>query len=133
IVVALPRVTPIAEPHAAVRPVLNRESSEPGIVRQQEVLRMMGHVAGAAPLEDIVVDPITVKVAGEQSIAITRRPVVAQVDHGPDMGVAAAGYVVRPLAATRFGPVSAAPMEVVGTALQQPVTVGIAILPIHPL
>src|SRR5207237_5253764 len=96
-------------------------------------LGMVSDVAGAETLQGIVIDTVAVEVASEQTIAIALGPIIAQVDHGPNMGMSAARYVMVPLTATRLGPVAARPVDVVGTTLQQSVTVRVDVLPIHPL
>src|SRR5207244_1193764 len=90
-------------------------------------------VAGAPSLQDIVIDPVAVEVAGEDSVAIALGPVVAQVNHGADVRVPAARHSVCTPAAARLGPVASPPMDVVGATFQQPVTVRVDVLAVHPL
>src|SRR5579871_3007369 len=58
-------------------------------------------------------------------------PIIAEIDHGAGVGVAAAGCVVRPLSAARGGPVASAPVDVIGAARHQAVTVRVQILAKH--
>ena len=55
---------------------------------------VMGDVAAAVAFEPIDVDPAAVEVEREELAAIFGGPVVAQVDHGAAVGVAAAELVV---------------------------------------
>src|SRR5262245_28402359 len=113
IIVTFAGVAPIADVDAAVGAVVDCDATEPGIVRKQKILAVMGDVARAFAFEQIVVDAIAVQIAGEQAAAILLGPVVAKVNHAPDMGVAAAGVGVGAFAAARFGPTAARPVLVV--------------------
>src|SRR5207248_11629652 len=97
------------------------------IVGQQYIAVVVAAVAGALAFERVVVDAAAVDVAHEDAVAVAVRPVVAKVDHAAGVGVAAAGLVVGAFAAARFGPVAAAPVDVVGTAFHQAVKVRIEI------
>ena len=55
---------------------------------------MVANVRGTMPLEEIVVDAVAVEVAREECIAISLRPIVAQVHHGAGMRMAAAGFAI---------------------------------------
>ena len=71
-----------------------------------------------------MVDAVAVDVAGEDAVAVLVGPVVAQVDHRADVGVAAAGLaVLARLAARASRPVAAGPVDVVGAGLHQAVDV----------
>ena len=101
----------------------------------QEVGLVMGDVARALALEPVVVDAVAVDVAGVDAVAVRVGPVVAQVDHRADVGVAAAGLAVLrvALALARVGPVAAGPVDVVGAGLDQAVGVRVEVLAEHPL
>ena len=96
---------------------------------------MVGDVAGALALEQVVVDAVAVDVAREDAVAILVGPVVAQVDHRAGVGVAAAGLAVLGvrLALARVVPAAAGPVDVVGAGLDQVVEVGVEVLAVHPL
>ena len=95
VVVTLPGVGPVADIDAAIGAIGEVNAAEPGIVGEHKIAAMAAHVAGAFALEDVVVHPAAVQIAHEDGVAIEIGPVVAQIDHGADVGVAAAGEIVR--------------------------------------
>ena len=61
-----------------------------------------------AALQHVVVDAVAVEVAGEEPVSVGVGPIVAEVDHRPDVGVAAAGVEgagARPLVLSLHPPV----------------------------
>src|SRR5438067_361946 len=90
-----------------------------------------GNTGRARGLDAVLVETIAVDVPHEDSAAVLRRPVVAQVAQRAGVGMAAASRRVCPLAAARVGPVAAAPVDMVGAALDQLVTVPVEVLTVH--
>src|SRR5436309_9306491 len=93
----------------------------------------MRDVAGAFAFEDVVVDAIAVQVAHEDGVAILFGPIVAQVDHGADVGMAAARLAMRPDRAARAFPGPARPVNVIGATGHQRIPMRVEILAEHPL
>src|SRR4051812_43385696 len=90
---ALAGVRPVGDINTPVGPHVHGDGAEPGVVRREEVVGVLDDVPRALALDRVAVDPIAVDVAGEEAAAILGRDAVAEVDHGPGMGVAAAGAV----------------------------------------
>src|SRR5579875_284261 len=130
-IVTFASVVPIAEEDTAVGTIHQCQATEPGVVGQEKILAMMSDVAGAVPFQHVLIDAVTVQVTHENMMTILVGPIVAEVDHGAGMGVAAAGNIVYALAATRTGPVAAAPMDMIGAAGHQAVTMRIQIRAEH--
>ena len=101
---ALAGVVPVGQIDRPVGTVLQLQPAEPGVVGHQKVGLVPGDVARAAAFQPVAIDALAVDVAREDIIAITIGPVVAQVDHRPDVGMAAAGLAVLALALARVGP-----------------------------
>ena len=78
---------------------------------------------------------MAVEVEDEKALPVAVGPVVAQVDHGTDVGVTSAGRAVLlvALALTRVGPPAAGPVDVIGTALEQAVEITVEVLAVHAL
>ena len=125
-------VAPIGHKHAAVRAVEERHAAEPRVVGFEQVGPMASHVTGAAPFEQIVVDTVAMNVEREKRVAIVVRPVVTQIHHRAAMGVAAARRVILGVLRTFGLPEAARPMNVVGTALDEPERVRVHVLTVHP-
>src|SRR6266852_5846522 len=58
VIVAFAGVGPIPDKHAAVRTLMNGDAAKPRVVGEEEILAVMGDVAGAFAFEDIVVHAI---------------------------------------------------------------------------
>src|SRR5216683_1221407 len=99
IIVAFACVGPIGDKDASIRTVLNADASKPRIVGEHEILAVMGDITGALAFQDVVVHAVAVEVASEEGVAKAVGPVIGEVDHGSDMGMAAAGVAVRAHAA----------------------------------
>src|SRR5262249_55734527 len=97
----------------------------------EEVLAVLHHVARARPLQPVLVHAVAVDVAHHHAVAVLLRPRVAEIEDAAGVGVAPAGCVVLALAAARARPVAAAPVDVVGTALDQAVDVRVDVLAVH--
>ncbi len=102
----------------------------PRVVGKEEIVGALGVVGRADLSQAIFVDAVAVDVAGEERVAVLRRPVVAEVDHRPRVGVSAAGATMFFAVARRL-PRSAGPMQVVDAARQQFIRVGHHVLPEH--
>ncbi len=77
VIVALARVAPIADVERIVGPLMDGDSPEPGIVGEQKVGGAASAGTGTVKLEAIAIDPITMDVAGKETISIFRRPFIA--------------------------------------------------------
>src|SRR5260370_15530665 len=104
VIMAFAGIGPVGDKNAAVRPVLDTDASKPRIVGEQKILAVMRDVAGAFAFEDVVVDAIAMQVAHENGVAIAFGPIVGQVDHDADVGMAAAGVAMRPQPAQQTFP-----------------------------
>ena len=97
VVVTLAIVAPIGYVNGTFGAADQGEAAKPGVVAGQEIGSMTAHVAAAAPLHHVAVEPIAVQVAGKQTVAILVRPVIAKIKQTAGVGMAAAGDTVRPL------------------------------------
>src|SRR5438132_10177965 len=80
-----------------------------------------------------MIDAVAMEVAHEHAVAVPVRPVFAEVDHGPDVRMAAAGVTVLALAGARTLPRTARPVKMIGAGVDQTVAVGVEVLAIHAL
>src|SRR5262245_42354236 len=117
VVVTLPRVVPVADVHPAVVRLVYPQGPEPLVIGEEEVVTVLEDIPRPRLLQPIDVQPTAVDIAHEQAVAVLGWPGVAEVEHRPGVRVPASGRVVAALAAARRRPVAAAPVDVVGTAL----------------
>src|SRR4051812_7329625 len=87
---AFARVGPIDDINRAVGAVVEVDAAEPGVGGLGDVRHMPADVAAAFAVEAIDVDPAAVEIEGEEFAAVFGGPVVAEVDAGAAVGVAAA-------------------------------------------
>ena len=91
--VTFARVAPVEHEHAAVGTVTDFHAAEPRISRNQKVHPVPAHVAAAVAFEDFLIGTAAMEIQREKPSAILRGPVVALVNHHPDVSVAAAQIV----------------------------------------
>ena len=135
VVVALAGVGPVRDVEAAFRAALHGEAAEPGVVREQEIGRVLGNVRTGRTVEPVAVEAVAVDVAHEDGVAVLGREVVAEVDGSAAVSVAATGFAVLriPVHArgSRGGPRTAAPVQVVGTTLHEAVGKRVHVVAVH--
>ena len=100
--VALARVVPIGDIHAAIGSGLQADAAKPSVVGHQKIFAVVADIARAFPLKHVVVQAVAVDVAHEDRVAITVGPVVAQVNQRAGVSVTAAGFAMLPLTAARL-------------------------------
>ena len=93
--VTFARVAPVEHEHAAVGTVTDFHAAEPRISRNQKVHPVPAHVAAAVAFEDFLIGTAAVEIQSKEPAAIFGRPVVALVNHQPNMRVTAAQVVRR--------------------------------------
>ena len=117
----------------AVRAGLEGEAAEPGVVGEQEILGVPGHVARSRAFQGVAIQAVAMNVARQDRPAIRLGPVIAEIDHRPGMRVPAAGLAVLADASARVLPGSARPVDVIGAAFQQLIRIGVDVASEHPL
>src|SRR5262245_66078812 len=91
--VACAGVGPVDDIDGTVGTIVEVDAAEPGVGGLGDVGLVAGDVAAAVALEPIDVDAAAVEVERQQLAAIFGGPVVAEVDAGAAVGVAAAELV----------------------------------------
>ena len=104
--VAFAGVGPVDDVDRAVGAVVEVDAAEPGVGGLGDVGLVAGDVAAAFAVEPIDVDAAAVEVEGEELAAIFGGPVVAEIDAGAAVGVAAA-ELVDGVVLERFFPAAA--------------------------
>ena len=88
--VALTDVAPIEHDDPAVGPATDFLAAEPRIGGEEKVGRVFAHISAAAAFEDVLIGAAAVEVQGEEAAAIFGGPVIALVNHHPDVHMTAA-------------------------------------------
>ena len=115
--VAFTGVAPVENVHRAVGAVTEVDAAEPRISGVQHVWLMLADEARAFSFELLDVHSPTVQVERQQTTAILRGPVVAEIDRRSAVSVPAAEPVMFTSHLARVGPVLAGvPVIVVGVA-----------------
>src|SRR5438067_13118495 len=102
IFVTFARVTPIENEDATVRAVADFHSAEPLVGGTEEDRPMFADVAAAGAFQNFLIGAAAMEIQREKMAAIFGGPVVALINHHPDVSVTAAEIVRR--AIPRFLP-----------------------------
>src|SRR2546426_8029094 len=86
--VTLAGVAPVEHEDAAIGTITEFHAAKPRVTGNEEVRGFFADVAATAAFEDFLVCTATVEVQREQTATILGRPVVALVNHHPDVCVA---------------------------------------------
>src|SRR5436190_15475417 len=130
VVVAFTDVRPVGDKHTTVGAVFAVHAAEPGVLREGEIGSVFSDVAAAVRLERVAVEALAVDVEHKGVAAIFGGPVVTQIDHAADVGVAAAKIIVC-RAAAGGRPVAAGPVLMVGAAFHEAIDVWVRVLAEH--
>ena len=126
IFVAFARVALVEDKHTAVRAVTDFHPTEPGIFGREEVRPVFADVAAALAFEDFLIGAAAMEIQREKPAAIFGGPIVALINHHPDVRMAAT-EIVR-LAVARFLPaIRGIEVPVVGVLVNQRVSAGIRV------
>ena len=87
-------VGPVDDIDGAVGAVVEVDAAEPGVGGLGDVGGVVADVAAAVAFEPIDVDAAAMEIEREQLAAIFGGPIVAQINAGPAVGVAAAELIV---------------------------------------
>ena len=91
--VTLSGVAPVDRQHRAIGAVGQFHAAEERIAGEQHVAAVVANVAAPLAFEQFLISPPAMKIPGEEMAAVFLGPVVAQIDHQPGVGVAAAEIV----------------------------------------
>ena len=80
-------VAPVEDEHAAVGTVTEFHAAKPRVARREKVRRVPADVAGTAAFEEFLIRAPAVQIHSEQMAAVFGRPVVAEINHHPDVRV----------------------------------------------
>ena len=123
---ALAGVAPVDRQHRAVGAVGQFHTPKERIVGEEHVAAVVANVAAPLAFEQFLIGPPAMKIPGEEMAAVFLGPVVAQIDHQPGVGVAAAEIVGG--AVPRFLPaIAGVEMPVVGVHVNEFIGVRIGI------
>src|SRR5262249_44761826 len=111
VLVTFARVAPVDNVHSAVGAVVEIHAAKPGVGCKGDVGLVAGDVAGTLALQSIDVDPAAVEIERQQFAAVFGGPVVAQIDAGAAVGVAAAELVVNAQTLGVFDALAGVPMK----------------------
>ena len=107
-VVTMLRVDPINHVGGAIGTVLDVDGHVGGVGREEQIVASVKRfVSGARADIDLMVELVAVKIVSEEMIAIEVGPVIAEVDHGADMRMAAVDRRGAGLAGAAFAAVVA--------------------------
>ncbi len=107
-VVTVLGVAPVDNIDCAVGSVLQIDGQVRRVGRERYILaRVESLIGGAGANVDLLIDLVAVEIVGEEVIAIGFRPVVAEIDHGADVRVAAVNSSRARLARSAFAAVVA--------------------------
>src|SRR4051794_9819020 len=116
--VAFAGVAPIEDVDASVWTIAEIDAAKPIVAEKQAIVAMFANVAGAAAFQNFLIGSPTEVIQHVQLATIRIGPVVAEVNHGASMSVAAA-VGVR-FAVARVGPAFAdIKVPVIGVHLEQ--------------
>jgi hypothetical protein len=91
--VTFTRVAPVQDEHSAVGAVTEVHAAEPGIACEETILPVMAHIAGTVAFKDLLIRAEPMQVQSEQVTAVFGWPIVPQINHHPDVRMAAAESV----------------------------------------
>src|SRR5690349_14099757 len=91
--VAIACIAPVEHKHVAVGTVTQVHPSEPRIRRNEKVRTMFADITAAVTLKNLLIGTAAVKVQREEPPAILGGPVVALINHHPDVSVATAQVI----------------------------------------
>ena len=101
----LARVRPVENEDASIRTIAQVDPAKPRISREDPIGLVLADVSASFTLQPFDIHAPTVKIERKQLAAIRLRPLIAQIDHHPAMGVTTPRAVVFRSRVSRVGPI----------------------------
>ena len=127
-------IAPVEDRDGAVRALAELDATEPLVVRLQDVGLMLHDERTTLSLDGFHIHAASVEIKRHELVAILRRPVIALVDHHPDVRMTATEAIRAAATAIGVVPLHASiPVVMVRMLIEEIVDVRIRVLAVHAL